>query len=122
MDEYPEIQFELVEGNHDILPPQFYEYAQLKVHRKPLTVKPFLLSHYPLEDHDEDLYNLCGHIHPGISMHGFKGQHLRLPCFYFKKSQAILPAFGAFTGLAIVQVTQSDQVFVIAEEEVLKVE
>jgi uncharacterized protein len=33
----------------------------------------------------------------------------------------VLPAFGAFTGSAVVRPSAGDQVFVIAEEEVLKV-
>jgi len=47
--------------------------------------------------------------------------HLRLPCFWFGDAVGVLPAFGAFTGSAEVRPKRGDQVFVIAEEEVLKV-
>jgi metallophosphoesterase superfamily enzyme len=46
---------------------------------------------------------------------------LRLPCFWFAARHAVLPAFGAFTGHADVLPREGDQVFVIADEEVLKV-
>ncbi|MEL6864140.1 MAG: ligase-associated DNA damage response endonuclease PdeM [Bacteroidota bacterium] len=119
--DFGEISFELVQGNHDILPHGFYEQAALKLYTEPLILPPFIFSHYPLEGYPKDLYNLYGHLHPGVLLEGLGKQELRLPCFHFGQRQAVLPAFGQFTGLAIIQPKRSDRVYVIAEGEVLAV-
>lgn len=119
--QFEKIQFELVIGNHDILSPGEYERIGMKVHAEPFRESPFLLTHHPIEDHIAEGYNLSGHIHPCVRMKGRGHQYLRLPCFWFGKKQAILPAFGAFTGMAAIKPHQGDQVFVIAEDEVLQV-
>jgi uncharacterized protein len=54
-------------------------------------------------------------------MHAAGEKSLRLPCFWFGPRYGVLPAFGAFTGNADVLPRRGDQVFVIAEQEVLKV-
>ncbi len=118
---YPHISFELVEGNHDILPVSAYETAKLVVYPEPFIIAPFILSHYPLEAFPDNLYNFYGHIHPGVLLEGFGGHQSKLACFHFEQTQAVLPAFGAFTGLALVKPKMGDRVFVIAEDEVIEV-
>ena len=114
---YPNIRFELTLGNHDILDPTLYEHSKLKVFDK-LIEDPFIFTHEPLET-KSDFYNLAGHIHPGVQLKGKGKQKHRLPCFYFGKTEGILPAFGSFTGLATIKVKKSDQVFVVAGKEVI---
>ncbi|MFK7932224.1 MAG: ligase-associated DNA damage response endonuclease PdeM, partial [Saprospiraceae bacterium] len=118
---YQDVQFDLVQGNHDILPPELYAEAQLRVYTEPLVIESFVFSHYPLEEVPAGLYNFYGHIHPGVKLQGYGKQSLRLPCFHFGATQAVLPAFGAFTGLAMMSVVKGDRVFVIAEGQVLSV-
>jgi len=118
---FPDISFELVKGNHDILPDKIYEKSVMKIHEPPLIIEPFIFSHYPLEEFDVKLYNFYGHLHPGVLLEGFGGQNIKLPCFHFGNRQAVLPAFGTFTGLALQATKKGDRVFVIAEEEVLEV-
>ncbi|MFK7922771.1 MAG: ligase-associated DNA damage response endonuclease PdeM [Bacteroidia bacterium] len=115
---------DLVIGNHDRLDAERYAEAGLQVHRENLRLGNFELRHEPLADDEPDLgaYVLCGHIHPGVRLRGAGKQSLRLPCFYFAERQAILPAFGQFTGLAICYPKKNDQVFVIAEGEVVKID
>ena len=122
MENYGDLCFELVQGNHDILPPELYAAAQLTVYTEPLVVEAFIFSHYPLEEVPARLYNFYGHLHPGVKLSGYGGQSMRLPCFHFGKRQAVLPAFGKFTGLAIVRPVAGDQVFVIGEGQVFAVE
>lgn len=119
IEQFATIQFELVPGNHDILEGHHYERSLLIVHPETLTEPPFLFSHHPLEDVPAGLYNLAGHLHPGVRLRGNGRQRLRLPCFYFGQNQGILPAFGAFTGLGKIEVKEGDRVFVIAEGEVV---
>lgn len=119
--QYEAIRFELVVGNHDILSPDAYQAARLLVHEEPYQLGSFLLSHHPMEEVPEGGYNLAGHIHPRVVLEGMGKQRMRLPCFWFGKDQALLPAFGVFTGTAVVKPKTGDQVFVLAEERVVQV-
>lgn len=118
---HPQVSFELVMGNHDILPAELYDNTQMVIHQPPLREPPFIFTHYPLEEADPALYNFYGHLHPGVQLQGSGKTYIKLPCFHFGRYQAVLPAFGAFTGLAIVKPLPEDRVFVIADEEVLEV-
>jgi len=116
---FPKVEFILVEGNHDFLDQNKYQQAKLKVETE-LCLGPFVFTHEPLLK-DHQLYNLSGHIHPGVRMSGPAGQGGRFPCFYFGKKTGIMPAFGTFTGLHIIRTYKNDQVFIVAEHEVLSI-
>lgn len=113
--------FELVQGNHDILPLAYYQNAQLTVHLQPLIIGPFLLSHQPIDTSLSNLYNLAGHVHPCVWLQGKARQKMKLPCFYFAERNGLLPAFGAFTGTGRIQPKKGDRVYVIAEDGVIGV-
>lgn len=115
---FPDNQFHLVLGNHDIMDDGRYEY--LNVCGK-MEIGNLILTHEPLEVIIEDKYNLCGHIHPGVRLNGKGKQNLRLPCFYFGKHTGILPAFGSFTGLHVIKPFNQDRVFVVNGEVVVEV-
>ncbi|SHI63051.1 ligase-associated DNA damage response endonuclease PdeM [Pseudozobellia thermophila] len=108
----------LITGNHDIIAPERFEALEIDQFDE-LIVDGFLLTHHPEER--EGLFNFCGHLHPAIKMKGLGRQHLRLACFFKTNGQLILPAFGAFTGTYVLQPQEDDQVFVIADDEVIKV-
>ncbi len=114
--------FELVRGNHDIMSNLQYDRHKMQVHEGALKIGPFIFTHEPLEKPEGDFYNIAGHIHPGVNLKGNGRQSLTLPCFYFGKHQGILPAFGSFTGLAKINPKKEDQIFVIAEGKILKVD
>jgi DNA ligase-associated metallophosphoesterase len=118
---FPEISFELVIGNHDILSENQYKRSNLKLHFETLIDDPFILSHHPLENIPPDLYNLAGHIHPGVQLLGKGKQAVMLPCFYFTERQGILPAFGSFTGLARIRPKKNDQIYALVDNSVLKI-
>ncbi|NNL08243.1 MAG: ligase-associated DNA damage response endonuclease PdeM [Croceitalea sp.] len=108
----------LVTGNHDIIAPEKFDALEIEQYQE-LIVKDFLLTHHPEER--ESYFNFCGHIHPAIRLQGFGRQRLRLPCFFKSTHQLILPAFGEFTGTHVLKPNKSDEVYVIVENEVLKV-
>ena len=118
LEQNQDIRFHLVQGNHDIFHEDTYNNKLFQLHQQPLKLRPFILSHEPLEGHT--LYNICGHIHPGVRMHGKARQSLRFPCFYFTKNQAILPAFGKFTGLYTLKPSKHDEVFILVNSSVIK--
>ncbi len=118
---YAATDFHLVSGNHDILAEEHYIRAGMKVHPKALHWQPFLFTHKPQSHIDHGLYNLSGHIHPGVFLKGKGRQSVKLPCFWLGQNQGIMPAFGKFTGLAIVKPKSNDQVFVVLKDRVVGV-
>jgi len=119
MTEFPFIFFHLVKGNHDEYLPKFSPNPKLIFHSEPIQWKGLWLSHEPSENFNDDLLNLCGHIHPGVLINGGLRQKLRLPCFYWNKKSLILPAFGKFTGLHLLNPSQDDMSFAIAGKKVI---
>ncbi len=115
---YESIEWILILGNHDILHPEHYKEAKLVVTNS-LVESGFYFTHEP--EHKEELYNICGHLHPAVKMKGNGLSTLRLPCFYFGTERAVLPAFGEFTGAMTIKPNKGDEIFVIAEKEVIRV-
>jgi DNA ligase-associated metallophosphoesterase len=116
---FTQCAFELVIGNHDILSERQYERHKIKLHDESLLLNNLLLTHEPLEEIPEGVFNIAGHVHPGAHLRGTGRQSMILPCFYIKTNQCILPAFGAFTGLATVQPKIGDRIFVVANGSVM---
>lgn len=120
----------LVKGNHDILKNDWYSEAGIKIYSEELLVDKFLFMHdvsflqnkhnnYPFAK--DALYVFSGHIHPGISIKSTGRQSLTFPCFYFGEKFAVLPAFGKFTGVSLINREKKDTVFAIVNKEVIKV-
>ncbi|MDX1667527.1 MAG: hypothetical protein R3350_09870, partial [Saprospiraceae bacterium] len=80
---------------------------------------PFLFSHHPQEGVETGWYNLAGHVHPSVFLRGAGRQRLKLPCFYFGEDKGILPAFGYFTGSAVLHPGKKDRIYVIANDSVI---
>ena len=112
------VDFILVAGNHDIISPLKYESLGITLVPE-LEWGPFLLTHYPEER--DGFFNLSGHIHPAVRLKGQGRQTLRLPCFFRNRRQLILPAFGAFTGSYVLEKTEEDEVYAIADASVIKI-
>ena len=106
----------LVEGNHDVIPAWKFEQLKLTV-VDTLSEDNFNFSHFPKEVYNSFVF--CGHVHPGVKLKGGGLQRLSLPCFYHSKHQLILPAFGAFTGLHLLQAKLGDRVYVTTGKEVI---
>ncbi|MGB3588982.1 MAG: ligase-associated DNA damage response endonuclease PdeM [Tunicatimonas sp.] len=137
MEQYAPLPFVLVKGNHDMLPEAAYELDQLVVHPEEWIEKPFLLTHKPVIEPnnqrggwkfpksslaDSELYNLAGHIHPGTTVRLGLGQSERMPCFFFGPTIGLLPAFGQFTGCVRMNAQPQDQVYgIVSERSVIKI-
>jgi DNA ligase-associated metallophosphoesterase len=115
----PEVELTIVRGNHDKKagdPPECWSVRCIEAGE---AAGPFVLNHEPGPSRGG--YALAGHIHPAVRLTAAGEKALRLPCFWFGARYGVLPAFGAFTGNAEVLPRKGDQVFVIAEDEVLQV-
>lgn len=120
-EEFKEIEFILVKGNHDRQSDEIYHQLGIQLHEPTYCTDSFCFIHDALKCNEENLYPISGHIHPGIAIFNNAKQRLKFPCFYFGKDYAILPAFSAFTGLYMVKASEHDQVFAITPNTVIGV-
>lgn len=112
------VELTIIRGNHDRKagdPPGAWK---IRCAEPGEGLGPFVLNHEPGAARFG--YALAGHIHPAVRMSA-ADDSLKLPCFWFGARCGVLPAFGAFTGTAEVRPKRGDQVFVVADEEVLRV-
>ncbi|WP_118975010.1 ligase-associated DNA damage response endonuclease PdeM [Taibaiella koreensis] len=110
---YPDVRFVLIRGNHDILAPEHYAALSLDVVPERLELDDLVFSHEPLEHVAPGKINVAGHIHPGCLLRGLGRQSVRLPCFYLYEQVFLLPAFGALTGLYMMERTKRASIFAI---------
>jgi metallophosphoesterase superfamily enzyme len=115
---YKTLEIELIKGNHDTLPDEEYKELRINTFDKNQIFLEFLLTHKPdkkLESENKNSYIISAHVHPAVKLVGKGKQSVMLPCFYFGESRGLLPAFGRFTGKALLQPGKDDKVFVIIE-------
>ena len=116
----PHVEFQLVMGNHDILETKHYQRIPLSIYEETYELGPFLFTHDAMTH--KHLYNLHGHIHPAVRLHGKGKQTIRLQCYFFGPHQGVLPAFGTFTGNHTLDQSITDNVFVIVGDKVMKLD
>ncbi len=111
---HADVEIGLVRGNHD---PQGIDLPALglTVADGPCRVGGWALCHHPQADPGH--YVLSGHLHPCITVRAGLDR-LRLPCFQLGPEQAVLPAFGSFTGMHPVERRPGDRVAVVVDGEV----
>lgn len=107
----------LISGNHDIIPRFYFTKIGVRVEAS-LVVEPFYLSHFPSTSSH---FNFCGHLHPGVRLHGKGLQRLKVPCFFHKPKQMILPAFGVFTGVHLLRPSARDKVYALSAQNVIPI-
>jgi DNA ligase-associated metallophosphoesterase len=111
-------KFSLIVGNHDIIDPKRFLALSIEV-LDVLTLHGITFSHYP--DHESEVYRISGHLHPAIRLSIGAAEKRTLKCFYIKNNQFVLPSFGYFTGNTRIKQLEVDQVYVIAEGEVIAI-
>lgn len=121
--QYPKLEIILIRGNHDIIHDSYYLELNIALHDE-LQIGPFLMLHHPLTDaklQQTVAYVFCGHIHPGVSLHGRGRQSITIPCFAFGAKQAILPSFGRFTGRVAISQQKTDRIFGVLQDKVIAI-
>jgi len=98
IEQFPEIEFTLIKGNHDLIDDAKFDELCIKV-VDAIEDTVFIYSHKPLPEESNHKVNIAGHIHPGIVLTGIGRQSVKLPCFYRTDTLVIVPAFGTLTGL-----------------------
>ena len=124
--DFPQVNFILVKGNHDILPASWYPLHNIEV-VDCLRLQDLLFLHDKDCEH-EQINNplikgiISGHVHPAVALRSGPRQEVRLPCFYFNGTRCILPAFSHFTGTSLVKPQKKDAVFAITSKEIMRLE
>jgi uncharacterized protein len=113
-------RFSLVDGNHDVLDPQLLRDTGFTLYGETALLPPFTFTHDRMPNAAGG-YNIHGHLHPGVRLTGPGGDSLRLPAYVFRPDSAILPAFGGFTGAAIVTGHPGDHLFVTTARQVVPI-
>jgi DNA ligase-associated metallophosphoesterase len=113
------VEMILVRGNHDRSAGDPPERLGIRCVDAPMIDGPFAFTHHPRVL--DGWYVFAGHVHPGARLSGPGRQHARLPCFWMREHLAVLPAFGDFTGLGEVELTEGDRVFAVAGPEIIEV-
>ena len=120
--QHDDLEIVLVQGNHDLHagpPPAEFRIESVEA---PYFAGPFVCHHHPLaRARSENGYLLAGHLHPYVLLHDRDGSRMRLASFIFGKHQAILPAFGGFTGGSHYPPSASDRVFAVSRGEIVEV-
>lgn len=93
------VPVELVRGNHDRVDGTVLERLGLVVRERAISREGLILHHG--YEPSGDTPTIAGHLHP-VAMLTAPGERLRLPCFVVREQSIVLPAFGRFTGGAVV--------------------
>ena len=119
--DFAQLNIQLIIGNHDILPADWYIKANIICIKHQLQTGPFIFTHDRAECKSaDDCYIFSGHIHPAIALFGAAKQSLKFPCFFFTKTYAVLPAFGRFTGMHTIKPAKGDTIFALAENKIMR--
>lgn len=113
--QYPDLQFYLIKGNHDRLSAALEKKLCLNFKSEILTIDGFTFIH----DFDKTLqeFQITGHIHPGVVLNS-SVKNIRLPCFVQTDKQLLLPAFSEFTGLDTKNIPKGGKFFVFTDSEI----
>ncbi|MCX6046266.1 MAG: ligase-associated DNA damage response endonuclease PdeM [Chloroflexi bacterium] len=117
--QHPTLRLFLVRGNHDRSAGDPPDDWGIQIVNGPTPGPNFVLSHEPIAPAIG--YALAGHIHPAVSLTGKGRQQLKLPCFWFGEKCGVLPAFGSFTGGALIRPQRGEQIFVVTGKQVMAV-
>lgn len=117
-DQYPDLQFYLIEGNHDRISVSLEKKLCLDYRESVMEIGGFTLIHD--FDKEKSGFQITGHIHPGIVLNSAV-KSIRLPCFALSENQLLLPAFSEFTGLDTKNVPKKSTFFVFTDDGIYEV-
>ena len=118
---HQDIDHILVRGNHDAhvgqLPPSW----PIQIQEPGTRLGTILMTHHPGDVLDDADVLLCGHLHPAIHFSAGGESLGKLPCFWLRGRCLVLPAIGQFTGTHMITPDRDDDVWAIAEDQILSV-
>ncbi len=110
--------FHLVIGNHD-----------RKLSRLPATLATAAMIdrsgvrmvHDPADVGEGEMFHLAGHWHPVVKIRDGVSGSLRVRAFVMRGNLLVLPAFGSFTGGAVIRAEKGDRIFVPVRDAVREI-
>lgn len=109
----------LVRGNHDDRAGDPPAALGIAVMDEPWLHAGLALCHDPAVVRPQGFTAVAGHLHP-VTRLGRGFDTLRLPCFHARADGVlVLPAFGEFTGGAMVQAAGSEALYLVTSEQVV---
>lgn len=110
----PHVHVTLVAGNHDRHARDFIDTLSLVTVPEPLPAPPLAYRHFEAAEGPF----LAGHVHPGVHLRDGTDA-AKLPVFWLKPDGIILPAFGQFTGLHLVDPGPGESLAAVTETAVI---
>jgi len=115
-----DLSLTLVRGNHDSHAGDPPVALGIKVVPEPWLHAGLALCHDPAVPRPAGHLAVAGHLHP-VTRLGIGFDAVRLPCFHARADGVfVLPAFGEFTGGFSVTGQKGDSLYVIADDQVLR--
>jgi DNA ligase-associated metallophosphoesterase len=107
-----DVEIVLIRGNHDRSAGDPPASLRFELADNGMTLGPFSLRHEPSSGGPG--YTLAGHLHPAVRLEDpVTGQGLKAACYWFGASCGVVPAFGGFTGTAIIRPARGDRVIAL---------
>ena len=116
--QYPDLDFCLVEGNHDRISKKLEQKLCLDFKAEKYESNDFVLVHD--FDKTEFKFQINGHIHPGFVINSVV-KKIKLPCFVVSDNQLLLPAFSEFTGLDTKNLLKKGRFYVFTDAEIYEI-
>lgn len=111
----PQLEIIFVRGNHDRGAPHLPGMLAMEEAEEGADWRGIALRHYPVGQGP----GLAGHLHPAVRLHAGK-ESRTLSCFWLSQGELVLPAYGDFTGSAVISPRPEDEIWVIAGRRVMK--
>lgn len=116
--QYKDLEFILVEGNHDRISKKLESKLCLNSKSTSLEIDNFTFVHD--FEKEKSKFKITGHIHPGFVIKSVV-KRIKLPCFVVTDNQLLLPAFSEFTGLDTKNIPKKGKFFVFTDSEIYEV-
>lgn len=116
--QYSDIQFCLIEGNHDRISKTLEKKLCLDSRSASLEIGDIAFVHD--FDRSNPKFQITGHIHPGFVINS-SVKRIKLPCFALTARQLLLPAFSEFTGLDTKNIPKKGLYFVFTDSEIYEI-
>lgn len=123
--QHAHLRMVLVEGNHDARAGALPAELGIESVAEPWPFGDAWLAHHP--QWVRGAHVLAGHLHPACRVYGRADASVRLPCFWTRVDAGdgarltVLPAFGEFTGAALVNREPGDRVVAVAGDRLFEI-
>jgi uncharacterized protein len=116
--QFHDLQFHLIEGNHDRISKKLESKLCLNFKSELLEIDNFILIHD--FEKKQPKFQITGHIHPGFVINS-SVKKIKLPCFVVTENQILLPAFSEFTGLDTKNLPKKGRFYVFTDAEIYEI-